>query len=165
MLRTAPRCVLAFFFILIVLISPVARAKGAQSGSVAPGYRFERGSWTFVHLEGTPAQMGFQHGALLSAEIEDMVGGIKLESEHSTKRNWAFYRKAARTMLWPHIDAEYQEEISGIAKGMQSKGSKLDVWDIVALNGGIELPQYYVPWLNKREKAVNAPHILPEGRC
>ena len=42
---------------------------------------------------------------------------------------------------------------------------KLDVWDIVALNGGIELPQYYVPWLNKREHAANAPHIVPEGRC
>ncbi len=43
--------------------------------------------------------------------------------------------------------------------------SSLDVWDIVALNGGIELPQYYVPWLNKREHAVNAPQIRPEGRC
>jgi hypothetical protein len=68
-------------------------------------------------------------------------------------------------MLWPHIEPEYQQELEGIAKGVQSKGVKLDVWDIVALNAGIELPQYYVPWLNKREKAVNAPHILPEGRC
>src|ERR1700738_5168160 len=124
--RTAPRCVLAFFFILTVLISPVDRANGAQSGSVSAGYRFERGCWVYVHLEGTPEQIGFQHGALLSAEIEDMVRVIKVESEHSTKRNWAFYRKAARAMLWPHIDAEYQEELSGIAKGMQSKGSKLD---------------------------------------
>ena len=66
-------------------------------------------------------------------------------------------------MLWPHIDAEYQQELEGIAKGVQSKGVKLDVWDIVALNGGIELPQYYVPWLNKREHAANAPQILPAG--
>ena len=163
--RTAPRFVLAILFLLSVLIYPIAHAKGAQSGPVVPGYRFEKSGWTYVHLEGTPEQIGFQHGALLSAEIEDMVRVIKLESEHSTERKWAFYRKAARAMLWPHIEAEYQEEIAGIAKGVQSKGSKLDVWDILALNGGIELPQYYVPWLNKREKAVNAPHILPEGRC
>jgi hypothetical protein len=52
-----------------------------------------------------------------------------------------------------------------MAKGVQSKGIKLDVWDIVALNGDEELPEYYVPWLNKREKAANAPHIVPEGRC
>jgi hypothetical protein len=69
-------------------------------------------------------------------------------------------------MLWPHIDAEYRQELEGVAKGVQSKGVKLDVWDIVALNGGIEeLTQYYVPWLNKREHAANAPHISPEGRC
>ena len=42
---------------------------------------------------------------------------------------------------------------------------KLDVWDIVALNGGIELPDYYVPWLNKSEHAMNAPLIRPEGHC
>jgi hypothetical protein len=118
-----------------------------------------------VHLEGTPSQIGFEHGQLLAAEIEDMVGVIRLENTHNTKRNWKFYREAGRKMLWPHIDAEYQQELEGIAKGVQSQGVKLDVWDIVALNGGIELPQYYVPWLNKRERAANAPHITPEGRC
>lgn len=129
------------------------------------GYRFEKGGWTYVHLEGTPSQIGFQHGQLLSAEIEDMVAVIKLENTHDTKRDWEFFREASRTMLWPHIDAEYQQELEGIAKGVQSKGVKLDLWDIVALNGGIELPEYYVPWLNKRQHAANAPHILPAGRC
>jgi hypothetical protein len=118
-----------------------------------------------VHLEGTPAQIGFEHGQLLAAEIEDMVRVIRLENTHETKRNWEFFREAGRTMLWPHIDPEYQQELEGIAKGVQSKGVKLDVWDIVALNGGIELPQYYVPWLDKRTHAENAPHIAPEGRC
>ena len=46
-----------------------------------------------------------------------------------------------------------------------NKGVKLDVWDIVAINSAIELPDYYVPWLNKQEHAHNAPHILPEGHC
>jgi len=133
--------------------------------SVAPGYRIDRGGWAFVHLEGTPEQIGFQHGSLLSAEIEDTVKVIKLESTHDTKRNWEFFRGASRKMLWPHIDAEYQQELEGIARGVQSKGVRLDVWDIVALNAGIELPQYYVPWLNKREHATNAPVIRPEGRC
>jgi hypothetical protein len=139
--------------------------KNSADASALPGYRFQKGGWTYVHLEGTPSQIGFQHGQLLSAEIEDMVGVIKLESTHDTKRDWGFFREAARTMLWPHIDAEYQQELEGIAKGVQSKGVKLDVWDIVALNGGIELPQYYVPWLNKQEHVENAPLILPSGRC
>lgn len=161
--------------ILITAFTCPARAAGThaaatgrhaeQTSRESPGYRFQSGGWTYVHLEGDPAQIGFQHGRLLSAEIEDMVAVIKLESEHGTRRKWEFFREAGRKQLWPHIDLEYQQELEGIAKGVQSKGIKLDVWDIVALNGGIELPQYYVPWLNKREHALNAPEIRPEGRC
>jgi hypothetical protein len=172
MVRLLPR-VLAFCVVSILAIAPGSAARAADSPAKAsaqtdasPGYRFENGGWTYVHLEGTPSQVGFQHGQLLSAEIEDMVRVIQLENTHSTKRDWEFFRESGRKMLWPHIDAEYQQELEGIARGVQSKGVKLDVWDIVALNGGIELPQYYVPWLNKREHANGtAPHILPEGRC
>jgi hypothetical protein len=158
----------------LFMLSIAAFSTAATTGSQAPppirddaskGYRFEKGGWTYVHLEGTPAQMGFQHGALLAAEIEDTLQVIKLENTHATHRDWEFFRESSRKMLWPHIDAEYQQELEGIARGAQSKGAKLDVWDIVALNAGIELPQYYVPWLNKRQHAANMPHISPEGRC
>jgi hypothetical protein len=171
MIRLFPR---GLSFCLLLLLGVFALSAANATGSprkpspqaaALSGYRFEKGGWIYVHLEGTPAQIGFQHGQLLAAEIEDMVGVIKLENTHDTKRDWEFFREAGRTMLWPHIDAEYQQELEGIAKGVQSKGVKLDVWDIVALNGGIELPQYYVPWLNKRQHAANAPHIVPTGHC
>jgi len=161
---------LFLLFLSAFVLLPAAPARSAEPFAAArftssPGYRFEKGGWTYVHLEGTPAEIGFQHGQLLSVEIADMVGVIKLESTHETKRDWEFFRNAARKMLWPHIDPEYQQELEGIAKGVQSKGVNLDVWDIVALNGGIELPQYYVPWLNKNQHAANAPLILPDGHC
>jgi len=153
---------------LALFAAPRAHGLGQppdRDATVQPGYRFQRGGWTYVHLEGTPAQIGFQHGRLLSAEIQDLVRVARIESSHGTQRDWAFFREAGRKMLWPHIDEEYQQELEGIAKGVQSKGSKLDLWDIVALNGAIELPQYYVPWLNKQQHAANAPQIRPEGRC
>ena len=155
------------FLLLIFFAANCAAGVGASSDKEVSGagYRFKTGGWTYVHLEGTPAQVGFQHGSLLAAQIEDMVGVIKIETLHDTNRNWDFYRSAARTQLWPHIDPEYKEELAAIASGVQSKGIKLDVWDIVALNGAEELPEYYVPWLNKREHAGNAPNILPPGRC
>jgi hypothetical protein len=157
------------FSVLALLGATAVRAANppaANAGlSGSPAYRFEKGGWIYVHLQGTPAEVGFQHGQLLANEIADTVNVIKLESTHSTQRDWEFFRQASKKMLWPHIDSEYQQELEGIAKGVQSKGIKLDVWDIVALNGGIELPEYYVPWLNKTQKAANAPHILPSGRC
>jgi len=161
------RCVSLPLVFLITAVSADAadRQLTAKPGDATPGYRFERGGWTYVHLEGSPSEIGYQHGRLLAAEIADLVDVTKLETLHSTKRNWQFYRETSRAMLWPHIEAEYQQELEGIAKGVQSRGVKLDVWDIVALNAGIELPGYYVPWLNKNQHATNAPHILPDGHC
>lgn len=141
------------------------REGGNRDGS-DPGYRFERGGWTYVHLEGTPAEIGYQHGRLLANEIGDLVQVEKTLTAHSTHRNWEFFRETGRKMFWPHIEAEYREELEGIAKGVESQGEKLDVWDIVALNGSIELPEYYVPWLNKQQRAAaEAPQIRPQGRC
>ncbi len=154
--------------LLVVATSAFARPgarSNAQDVQAVPGYRFQSGGWTYVHLEGTASQIGYEHGRMLAAEIEDMVNVLKVETQHSTHRDWQFYRQAAREQLWSHMDAEYQQEIAGIAKGVQSRGIKLDTWDILALNGGIELPQYYVPWLDKKDHAANAPRILPEGRC
>ncbi len=170
MFRRIPRVPLALLTLLLGFatsmyakrVAPVSQTAASNSG---PAYRFDRGGWMFVHLEGSPSEIGFQHGQLLSAEIVDLLNVIKIEARHATKRDWNFYRDTGRKMFWPHIDAEYQQELEGIAEGAQSKGARLDVWDIVALNGSIELPQYYVPWLNMREKALNAPHILPEGHC
>jgi hypothetical protein len=160
---------LCMFGMLLTFAMPAVAKRIAPAvspvESSGAGYRFDRGGWQYVHLEGTPEQIGFQHGQLLAAEIADLINVTKIESKHGTKRDWDFYREAARTMLWPHIDPEYQQEMTGIAQGAQSKGIKLDVWDIVALNGSIELPDYYVPWLNKSQHALNAPMIRPEGHC
>ena len=126
-------------------------------------YRFDRGGWTYVHLQGSPEAVGFQHGYLISAEIEDNFKVLKLEAEHSTKRDWAFFRDSARTILWPNIDPEYQAELKGIAAGLAAKGVSLDLWDIVAMNGQIELTEYYVPWLDKTEHANGTyPANLPD---
>jgi hypothetical protein len=171
MVRMLPRALAVFLFstFCVCAVSPVdatdTPSTPSSTTSSLHGYRFEKSGWTYVHLEGTPSEIGFEHGQLLAAEIEDLVRVIKLETAHDTTRNWNFFREAGRKMLWPHIDAEYQQELEGVAKGVQSKGVKLDVWDIVALNGGIELPEYYVPWLNKQKKVANAPPIAPAGRC
>jgi Phospholipase B len=157
--------VLALLFSATTILLHAGGRPAAQDAKASPGYRFQSGGWTYVHLEGSPSQIGYQHGRLLASEIADIVEVLKLESEHSTRRDWNFYRDASREQLWPHIDAEYQQELQGIAKGVQSAGIKLDVWDIVALNAGIELPEYYVPWLNKKDHALNAPEIRPQGRC
>jgi hypothetical protein len=166
MARARLRILLVCLLATLACGVPACAAKALKPvNTEGAGYRFERGGWTYVHLEGSPAEMGYQHGRLLAPEIADLVRVTKVETQHSTHRDWNFYRDAGRTMFWPHIEPEYQQELEAIAKGVQSRGFKLDVWDIVALNGSIELPEYYVPWLDKHEHAADTPKILPRGRC
>src|ERR1700678_2190791 len=57
-------------------------------------------------------------------------------------------------MLWPKIDPEYQSELQGIVDGMQAQKYKLDLDDIVAMNAFMELPDYYVTWLDEQTQGA-----------
>jgi len=165
--------------LLAMLAMAVAATPGhrAQSKVDSPNirlrgsYRFEDGGWIYVHLEGEARNMGYQHGTLLANEIVDALDAVRLDSTYRTKRDWNFYRETAKNILWPHIDAEYQEELEGIATGVNSRLQReaakplLDVWDIVALNAFEEVPDYYVPVLNAKEGRPNPPMATAPGNC
>src|SRR6202789_1749463 len=89
-------------------------ASQAADPRLQGGYKFNEGGWTYVHLEGTPEQVGFQHGYLLAREIEDNVHVYTVTAPHEDMRPWSFFRDAAKNVLWPHIEPEYQAELKGI---------------------------------------------------
>ena len=122
-----------------------ALAGDSSDARLQKAYRFQQGGWTYVHLEGSPPDVGYQHGYLLAPEIQDAFEAIKLFDTHQSQRDWEFFRTTARQMLWPHIDAEYQQELQGIADGVKAHGVDLDVWDIVALNAFEEVPTTICP--------------------
>lgn len=132
---------------------------------LAKSSRFERGGWIYVHLEGTPFNIGYQHGYLLAPEIADAFAAVSLEMTHETNRDWDFFRRTAREMLWHGIDSEYQQELKGIVAGLEAQKVNLDLDDIVAMNAFMELPDYYVPWLNAVTKAQNAPKLTAPEAC
>jgi hypothetical protein len=128
-----------------------------QDPRLQGAYRFTRHGWIYVHLQGSPDQIGFQHGYLLAPEIEDAFQAVKLEDTHDSHKDWSFFRDAAHNTLWPKIDAEYQAELKGIVEGLQAHGVKsIDLDDVVALNAFMELPGYYVPWYNAHHKEKEA---------
>ncbi len=140
-----------------------AQKNSAYDTTLARGYRFERAGWTYVHLEGSPHDIGVQHGYLLAPEIADVYGVVRLEMTHDTGRDWEFFRRAGREMLWPKIDPEYQAELQGIVDGLKDHDLKLDIWDVVAMNAFSELPDYYVPWLDEQTKPGNSPRTPGPG--
>lgn len=126
--------------------SPDARLRGSVKKPA-------EGGWTFVHLEGSPSTIGFQHGYLLSTEIEDAKRAIELSATHEVEHSWTDLRTLAETMFWPRIPSEYREELQGIAEGLKAHGSSVDVIDLVAMNGWMEFSYYY----DEQKRRAGAP--------
>ncbi len=148
--RNASALVLSFSVAAFATVACRSTPTGMLAGSSRGE---ERNGWIPVRLQGGPAQIGYQHGYLLAPEIADGLAVIKLSITHQTRRDWAFFRTAAKDMLWPRIGEEYREELRGIARGLAARGVKADLWDIVALNANIELT-YYTDVLDARKKSA-----------
>jgi hypothetical protein len=110
--------------------------------SAAPAPQVKDG-WTIVHLSGTPAQIGFQHGDLLYKEIESAQKAIELGTTHTLGHSWAELRTVSEKYFVPKLGTEYRQELEGIVKGVQAHGSKLDLLDLVAMNAYMEFDYYY----------------------
>ena len=65
-----------------------------------------KNGWTYVHLEGAPSEIGFQHGWLISKEIEDGLAVQEAEAEHDLK-----------TVSYTHLDV-YKRQVWARRSGM-----------------------------------------------
>ena len=164
MLRQILAVLFALVLATIVLsVSATSFPRAASAPSELQGaFRLpERNGWTYVHLQGTPHEIGFQNGYLLAPEINDMLKVVMLEAKHEYKKDWSFFRDAAQLMMWPHIEQEYRDELQGIADGAAAHGVKIDVWDVVGLNAETEWG-YYNTEYDKEHRIKTAALSVPE---
>lgn len=150
---------------LLGLLSSCAPKPQTMASRPASERLPEKSGWIQVRLAGTPGEIGFQHGSLLTGEILDAKKAIQLLLQHDTRKGWDFYRTAARDLLWPKIDEEYRQELQGIADGVKSKGFEVDVWDITAMNAWMELGWYYVPEYDKQHGIKTAATLKAPEHC
>ncbi len=116
----------------------------------------EKAGWIFTHLQGAPADLGYQHGYLLTPEIEDAKRAIELSLTHDVKHSWPELRTVAEQVFWPTVPEEYRQELQGIAEGAKAHGSKLDVVDLTVMNAYMEFSYYYGESERKQAKGVLA---------
>ena len=157
-----PAAILSGVLVLAALGAGALHAPKTDSRLKNAYRRPPQSGWTYVHLEGTPAEIGFQNGYLLAPEIEDLQKVFALELAHDTKKDWTFYRTAAKDVLWPHVEAEYREELQGIADGLRARGATLDLWDVVAMNADLEWPYYAAVYDKARKTTTSA---VPGDHC
>ena len=126
--------------------------------------REDKNGWIYVHLEGSPHDVGYQHGYLVSKEIDTLIKVFQFYLPHTSKKDWAWYREAAGRFMWNKIDTEYQQELIGMAEGLRAKGMKYDSLDLVVLNANIDLSSYYLPQLMNKAKPGSGDNKAP-GNC
>jgi hypothetical protein len=126
--------------------------------------REDKNGWIYIHLAGSPMDVGYQHGYLVAKEIDTLIKVMQYYLPSVSQKDWSFYRAAAARFMWKKIGKEYQDEIRGISEGLQAKGFKYDTLDITALNANIELAQYYVPALMNKIKPGSGDNRAP-GNC
>ena len=138
------------YFPLLAFVVCAGLLKAATDARATGGFRHPaQAGWVYVHLQGKTATVGFQHGYLLTREIEDNQQAIELSTLHDTGKNWQELRALAQQLFWPRVPKEYQEEIQGIAEGLKAQGSRLDVIDLVTMNAYMEF-DYYLNDLKRR---------------
>jgi hypothetical protein len=150
--------------LLTVIMFGCTQKHEAAHDRMANASRLDSNGWIYVHLKGSPADIGYQHGYLLAPEIDTLMKAEMYYMPYASKKDWAFYRSAAARFLWKKLDPEYQAEIKGITEGLAAKGIKYDTLDITALNAYIELSSYYVPTLMNKVKPGSGDNRAP-GNC
>ena len=135
-----------------------------RNDPLAKASRENKNGWIYLHLAGSPSEIGYQHGYLLATEIDSTLKMMAYFTEHETKKDWVFYRRCAKNFLWNKLDREYKDEINGIVAGLHAKHKNYDSLDITAYNAWEELVFYYVPSMMNAAVAHSGDNKAP-GNC
>ena len=110
-----------------------------------PAYRYPQAGWIVLHIEGEPYERGVQHGRLLAPEIAAQIQCLaERQSSKSPADGWKATRTLVNSLFLRRYDAEYLEEMKGIAEGASAAGARfdgrpIDLVDIVAINAWAEI--------------------------
>jgi hypothetical protein len=136
-------------FSLLLVATPVAAEDFTPDPHsvqrFGPAYRYPQAGWIVLHVEGSPYDRGFQHGRLLAPEIAGYVRCFaQQQSAAAPGDGWNNTRTLVNALFLRRFDAEFLEEMKGIADGAADAGAKfegrpIDLTDIVAVNCWAEI--------------------------
>jgi len=131
--------------LFIAFVGLQVQAAKPQHPLLKGAYRIDKEDWIYVHLEGDPFQIGYQHGYLLADNINiSWSAAIHVYwSENEFGDQWYIARDIARIYIWQKLPAEQKVEIEGIAAGVKAAGYNWDKWDITAFSAWADIDAYW----------------------
>ena len=85
--------------LLITVFFLGCKQKPVEHNRLGNATREDKNGWIYVHLSGSPSDIGYQHGYLLAKEIDTLIKVMQFYLPHTSKKDWAFYRAASKRFL------------------------------------------------------------------
>lgn len=133
-----------------------------------PGYRYPKGGWIYLHIEGQPYERGYQHGFLLAPEIGRYLDRCALKLDPKSREHaWQTARTMANALFLRGYEKEILEEMRGIADGAAARGIRfsgrpLDLVDVVTINSLTEI-DFIQAALPVTPTGLEGLHLVPPG--
>ncbi len=133
-----------------------------QRAIVDKASRDDINGWHYLHVEGEPYEIGFQHGYLLTDEFRDAIRVYTHMTLETLGMDYSFFVEQAVKLHQAHIEQEYLDEMQGMADGFTAGGFPTTLGDIIGWNAWMELTGYWWPqvaaqYSNNRRRAPRAP--------
>jgi hypothetical protein len=138
-----------------------AMAAPKQNPLLKGAYRVDKDGWIYVHLEGSPQQIGYQNGWLLWDNINASISASIWFYWSSDTANpetfgdsWYIARDISRIYIWPKLTGDLKAEVQGMANGVKARGLKWDKWDILAAQAWSDIGVYWDLYMSKDRSGV-----------
>ena len=123
-----------------VIESSIAQEQTQTDAETENYFLCTKDSFKYLHLEGSPAEIGYLHGSLLADYVQRSLDGYAHATENWHSMDWEQCRRQART-YWYYVPDDMKTEIESIAAGAADNGvirpqgtEQVDWLDILTLN-------------------------------
>ncbi len=185
--KIVTKIVLLAILLLLVLLTPISSAvQNFIIESNRPNiitqedtenyFLCMKDGFKYIHLEGTPDEIGYLHGSLLADYVQRSLDGYAHATENWYGLSWEQCRRQART-FWVYVPSDQRSEIEAIARGAAENGVKrpqgsetVDWVDILTLNCMWDLwwrvsppgnPFWWLPFNNDPESDIIPTPTMP----
>ena len=142
---------------------PAAPLSEAQQACLRKAERHEKHGWIYLHLEGAPAERGFQYGYLLANEIAESLRVTRALWEHDSAMDWPWLQEKTMVFLEPKVDPENLAELDGLVEGLRAAGVSSSRAELIVYNAWFELDGYW--WPKEKKKLGSDSPPPPKQSC
>jgi hypothetical protein len=108
-------------------------------------YKYIKGGWTYIHIEGSPIERGKQAGYLLAKEYQRAIKAYKDFTYQTTGMNYEFFVEIGAKLHRFKIPQEYLDEMKGMVLGLKEAGITATLDDIIGWNSFMEISGNWWP--------------------